>query len=266
MTTENIDKLEAFVLSLGVSRGDLKDHDLIGLINKGGRQFNFTIERAFDEESGLEVELHFHEFHDGYYLSHLLCTHHDIKLPHRTCQQWFWMWEMRPTLRTIWNLMAGRSAELTVFTKTGVQQRLWMKIDYSAKFTSNEYRWLRWVAGRHYSITKVLKEYKGIVETLHPESLEVLAESLRLGNRELVTIKKSGYRPYTKMLIEANPEGGLLKFTKCEMVKGKAVGDARKPESVDWSKPGIVKSLPWNRFGNSVGREGDHHNPEPERA
>jgi hypothetical protein len=244
MTNENIDRLVAFVASLGISQERVRENGLTSLINKGGQKFHFTVEDSWEPESGLVTEFHFHECRDGYYLSHLLCTHVDVLLPHRNAEQWFWMWEMRPTLKTIWNLMQGRSAELTVFTKTGVQQRLWMKIDFTARFTNNEYRWLRWVAGRHYSIIKVLKEYPKIVETLHPESLEALAESLRMGNRELVTIAEVKKR-YCKTYIEANPEGGLLRFTKAEVVKGKQQGEARKPGSVDWSKPGVVKSLPW---------------------
>jgi len=256
MIRKDIQQLEEFLLSLGMTQEQLCRKDLLGHVSEGKQQFVLEERFPFEDDSELKATLHFHKGAESYYLSYYEAMLEFTKFPHQNVFQQFWMWEIRPTFRTAWNLLHGRSAELTAMTKTRVSQRLWMKIDFGSMFSHQEYRMLRWKAERHYSIRKVLQEYPGIMETLHPESLEQLVKSLQMGNRELVTFSQPRQR-FSKMYIEANPDGGLLKLTKPEDFKiHRNHAGSRPPTGIRLNSAAPIIDLPPTNV------QSDHPDPD----
>lgn len=212
MTELEIFKLENFLELLGVRDIAAFRVKLLAHINAGLPSFEMDYAFSFEPGTTLKILLYFFQNSGRYYLLKYIAELQYESDRIKNEKQTFFMNEMRITFREAFNLLQGRYVEkLLTFKVTGTKILYWVKINFHDKDKFGVYLYLRFRSTPDYCIEKVLELYPNILELSTPYGRAVIAEGLRQGNREKVTILSTN-GPGIAKIIEANPKSGALRI------------------------------------------------------
>ena len=189
----------------------LQNKDLLGKISQDKPLFEIDIVDNFETNTTLEVRLHFRKCGpESYFLFKYDACLHYFDQPDKKVRRTFLMMQMVPTLKEAFNLLQGRSVVKTIRSAQGEDHKCWVKLDFSERDASDNFKMVRYRYDPSF-FEKVLDQYPTIIEAEDQNGRSKLLESLKAGNKELVTIRTHKGRRM-KRLVEMNPEMKTLKI------------------------------------------------------
>lgn len=212
MIRQDIIDLYSYLEAIGVSSSMLQDKDLLGRISQNKPLFEIDVVDNFEMNTVLEVRLHFRTCGtESYFLLKYDACLHYFDQPDRKVGQTFLMLQMVPTLKEAFNLLQGRSVVKTIRSTKGENHKCWVKLDFSERDSSDNYKLIRYRYDPS-CLEKLLDQYPTMIEAEDQNGRSKLLDSLKAGNKELVTIRKHNGRSM-KRLVEMNPEAKTLKIS-----------------------------------------------------
>jgi hypothetical protein len=92
------------------------------------------------------------------------------------------------TMKEAFNLLEGRAVHKELSNREGQAYTAWIKLDLNSEKTDNRYQLKQYHENYGFDISKVLKSYPQLKETLSGESMDKLIHSLKKGNEQTVSL------------------------------------------------------------------------------
>jgi hypothetical protein len=201
MNEQNVEYLKNNIKYLGFS--DSLFPELMKNMENRFPEFTLTHVRDYGSEK-LEAKLHFtkSQTSDMYFANNYLATL--IKPNQERISQMIYLEKGNGlTQKETYNLLNGRSVNTDLKNKEGEKYNAWIKLDFSVKEPSGNYKVNQFHEAYKYDLIATLQKYH-IKELGDEQQKERLIQSLQRGNKQQVTFEKNGAAE--KLWIEANPQ------------------------------------------------------------
>jgi hypothetical protein len=202
MTTEEIERLERFVRSIGVTPEMISGPELYYSITQELSEFELPAVKQFDDVTSLKLRLIFRTRSvGGYHLHRYRASLEYDRQPGKNRSQVFFLNDALITVKEAFNLLEGRSVE-KVFFEGGKSYTGWIQLNFYAPDNRGGYRFTKYRTGDSFNLSKAL-EYYNIVEAQDDGERCEIIRRLKAGDSVLVSfILPSRYQ---RKFIEANP-------------------------------------------------------------
>ncbi len=206
MYKENFEYLNDTLKYMGFGEGGPLNKSLSEAIDAGEPAFDLTTEAWFDDETRIEVILHFKKSAttEAYFF-----TKYDALLRYRLDEsknklQTFYVYKgSGVTFKEAYNLLCGRAVNRTFYDAKGEKYNAWVQLDFDIKDLHGNYKLIYYREPYNYPLEQVLESYP--IREMKFEDLRAnLIRAMRRGNIQLVTFERP--QKTEKVLIEANPQ------------------------------------------------------------
>jgi hypothetical protein len=204
MTQSNLDFLNDSLKFLGFGEKSVLNRQLEENMRRDLLSFELFAEAFFDSETKMEAKLYFTRSAktDFYFFNKYDALLRFGGEPDKDRGQTLYINKGQGiTFKESFNLLQGRAVFKTLTSKSGIQYKAWLKLNFAEKDRNGNYVFT-YFRGRKYEMEEILKKYN-IREMDYEELKARLIRSLQRGNRCPATF--DGPDHTGKQLIEANP-------------------------------------------------------------
>jgi hypothetical protein len=205
MNKENMEFLLDSLKYLGFGEKLYLHQQLEEFVTKEAKDFQLETSAFFDEETVLEVRLHFRRSDqmDMYFFNKYEANLHHPDEPAKDRKQLFYINKgSGVTLKEAYNLLQGRAVNKDLTNVEGTKYNAWIQLNFDEKDQHDHYKVRQYSVQYGYDLEKTLEKYP-ILELKNYELRHGLLKSLKRGNLHTVTFEK--LNKTEKMVIEANP-------------------------------------------------------------
>ena len=202
MNEKNLSYLEKNLLYAGF--GDTLNGQLAAEIKKQQPEFTLKLETEVNKVP-VKAELYFKKSTEtDMYFFNKYDVQMKVEKDNQQLQQSFYINNGHGiTLKEAYNLLNGRAVHKELETKEGEKYKAWVKLDFSEKDTSGNFKRQQFHENYGYNVADALAKFP-IKELQDEKQKEDLIKSLQKGNAQIVTFEKNGTAE--KLYVEANPQ------------------------------------------------------------
>ena len=205
MNNENLEFLLDSLKYLGFGEKLYLHRQLEEFVTQEVKDFQLETSAVFDEETVLEVRLHFRRSDqmDMYFFNKYEASLLHPDDPAKDRKQLFYINRgSGVTLKEAYNLLQGRAVNKDLTNFEGVKYNAWIQLNFDERDQNDYYKVKQFGVQYGYDLEKTLEKYP-ILELKNYELRNSLLRSLKRGNLHTVTFEK--LNKTEKMVIEANP-------------------------------------------------------------
>ena len=201
MNKENYDYLKDQIFYAGF--GNKLHEALQSKISRGKKEFQLHFQGVVSGQT-VSAEL---QFSQSRKTEHYFFNSYTLELPSNSKEEpskrkFYVNGRERFTLKEAYNLMSGRSVHKQFTNMNGEPYRAWCQLDTKEMDIQGQYRMSKFYESYGYDLEKQLERFP-IREISDPDSRKLVLESLKRGNRQLVTFDLSSGPE--KLYVEALP-------------------------------------------------------------
>ena len=255
MNEKNLTYLEKNLLYAGF--GESLKEQLAAEVKKQGPEFTLKLETEVNKMP-VKVELYFKKSTEtDMYFFNKYDVQMKVERDNQQMQQSFYINNGHGiTLKEAYNLLNGRAVHKELETKEGEKYKAWVKLDFSEKDTSGNFKRQQFHENYGYNVVDALAKYP-IKELMDEKQKEDLVKSLQKGNVQIVTFEKNGTAE--KLYVEANPQ---FKAVNVYDMKMQRVDKQVLAEKYGESLNGKVREMQNVSKGSKQGKDEDEGGAE----
>ena len=183
--------------------GENLDEALKSKLNQGAAEFFLTHKTEINRKP-FEAALHFRKSDNSemYFLNSYSASLQ--RTNGEKLEQTFYLNKGKGvTAKEAYNLLEGRAVFKELSNKEGQHYKAWLQLDFGSKDKRNNYEMKQYHENYGYDLKASLEKFN-IREMKEPDLADILMQSLKKGNVQVVTMEQEG--GVAKMFVEANPQ------------------------------------------------------------